>query len=156
MIGYIVFFLAGLSIGCVICIAICKKKDKKIGRINDLAIKHLDMFFLMNQWVKNNQDHNQIGYFFASNGYRKVAIYGMSHIGMTLLEELRRYGIEVEYGIDRKKDLYADLEIFSPDEDLPDVDIIVVTAIAFFDDIREKLSKKMKCPIVSIETIIYR
>lgn len=156
MIKCIMFFYIGLFIGCVISIFVCKEKNKKIGRMNDLATKHLDMFFLMNQWVKNYQDHKQITSFFTSNGYRKVAIYGMSYIGLTLLDELNKCGIKVEYGIDKKKDVYADLEILSPDDYLPDVDIIIVTAIACFNDIKKKLSAKINCPIISIETIIYK
>lgn len=156
MMQNVMFFGAGLLIGCVISIVLCKEKNKKIGRINDLSTKHLDMFFLMNQWVKDYQDHKQITHYFTSNGYDKVAIYGMSHIGLTLLNELNKCGIEVEYGIDNKKDIYVDLEMFSPDDALPDVDVIIVTAIACFDDIKEKLSTKIKCPIISIETIIYK
>jgi hypothetical protein len=35
------------------------------------------------------------------------------------------------------------------------VDAIVVTAITFFDEIEEKLSEKIDCPIISLDDILY-
>ena len=41
------------------------------------------------------------------------------------------------------------------EDDLKPVDAIVVTAITFFDEIKEKLSEKIDCPIISLEDILY-
>ncbi len=35
------------------------------------------------------------------------------------------------------------------------VDAIVVTAITFYDEIKEELSRKIDCPIISLEDILY-
>ena len=43
----------------------------------------------------------------------------------------------------------------SIDDDLEEVDAVVVTAITFFDEIEEKLSQKIDCPIISLEDILY-
>ena len=50
---------------------------------------------------------------------------------------------------------YADVDIVSIDDDLEEVDAVVVTAITFFDEIEEKLSQKIDCPIISLEDILY-
>ena len=80
----------------------------------------------------------------------------MSYVGETLLGELKDSEIRIAYGIDQNADgIYTDVEIVSVDNDLEDVDAIVVTAITFFDEIEEKLSAKMSCPIISLEDILY-
>ena len=38
---------------------------------------------------------------------------------------------------------------------LAPVDVIVVTAISYFDEIEEKLSERVDCPVVSLEDIVY-
>lgn len=80
----------------------------------------------------------------------------MSYAGETLIDELKDTGIEVVYGIDQKADtIYADVEVLSMDDSLEDVDVVIVTAITFFDEIETKLSEKLDCPIISLEDILY-
>ena len=72
--------------------------------------------------------------------------YNMDHLYNTILK----------YGIDKKADtIYAEFDVISPDEELEEVDAIVVTSITFFDEIEELLSKKVDCPIISLEDILY-
>ena len=60
------------------------------------------------------------------------------------------------YGIDQKADsIYADVDIVFIEDELQEVDAIVVTAITFFDEIEEKLSRKVDCPIISLDDILY-
>ena len=60
------------------------------------------------------------------------------------------------YGIDQNAgDIYLDVDIKSMDDDLEEPDAIVVTAITFFDEIEEGLHQKLKCPVLSLEDILY-
>jgi len=43
---------------------------------------------------------------------------------------------------------------YLPTDELPDVDVIVVTADYYFEEIKDKLSKKVDCPIISIGEIL--
>ena len=73
----------------------------------------------------------------------------MSFAGETLIDELKNSAIEVVYGIDKRANsLYADVDIVSIEDSLEDVDAVIVTAITFFDEIEEKLSDKLDCPII--------
>lgn len=111
---------------------------------------------MMNQWVKIKQKGISLSSYFERNGYKRIAIYGMSYAGETLLSELRGTGVEVAYGIDKHAEsLYAALDIVSADDIPGEVDVIVVTAVTFFDEIEEELSRKAECPIVSLEDILY-
>lgn len=128
----------------------------KAKKVQSMSNKHLELFLMMNQWVKVKQADKNLADYFERKGYSKIAIYGMSYAGESLADELRATKIKVAYGIDQRADfLYADFDIVAMDEDLEEVDAIVVTAITYFDDIEEKLREKTNCPIISLEDILY-
>lgn len=136
--------------------AIGKMATEEIEKRKSMSDKHLALFLMMNQWVKVKQEGKSLASYFEKNHYKKIAVYGMSYAGETLIDELRNTGITVAYGIDKKADsIYADVDIVSVEESLADVDAVVVTAITFFDEIEEKLSEKFDCPIISLEDILY-
>lgn len=153
----IVISISSALIGAVIGIgALENLASKKLNKVQAMSDKHLALFLMMNQWVRIKIDGKNLSSYFTNNGYKKIAIYGMSYVGETLLDELKDGKVEVAYGIDKNSDgICADVDIVSADGDLKDVDAIVVTAITFFDDIEEKLSKKVNCPIISLEDILY-
>lgn len=80
----------------------------------------------------------------------------MKELGEHLYDELEGTGIIVQYIIDKNADqIYADVEVKTPDEKLDQVDAIVVTAVYYFDEIEEMLSEKVDCPVLSLEDILY-
>ena len=80
----------------------------------------------------------------------------MSYAGETFIDELKNTNIQVIYGIDQKADrIYANVNLVTIDDNLEEVDAVIVTAITFFDEIKENLSEKMDCPILSLEDILY-
>lgn len=132
------------------------KEEEKI-KVQKMSDKHLVLFLMMNQWVKVKQGGKNLASFFEINGYHKIAIYGMSYAGKTLVDELKGTNIKVLYGIDKSEDsLYEDIKVVSLEDSLESVDAVVITAITFFEEIEENLSKKMECPIISLEDILYQ
>lgn len=81
----------------------------------------------------------------------------MAELGNRLFEELSGSTVSVDYGID--KDVCCTIAridaVYSPEDDLPEVDAIVVTPYSSFDSIKGTLEKKIKCPIISLEEIIW-
>ena len=72
------------------------------------------------------------------------------------MDELEGSGITIKYGIDqRASNIYEEFDVVSPEDELEEVDAIVVTPIKFFDEIEERLSEKVNCPIISLEDILY-
>lgn len=129
---------------------------KLIKRNSDMSEKHLALFLMMNQWVKVKQEGKNLAEFFERNGYKKIAIYGMSYAGETLLDELSTSDIEVAYAIDKNaKSIYSDINTVTIEAELQNVDAIVVTAITFYDEIEKKIKEKLECPIFSLEDILY-
>ena len=133
-----------------------KIQGDKLAKSRSMSAKHMALFLMMNQWVKVKQVGKNLSAYLDKNGFKRGAIYGMSYAGETLIDELKDTGIEVVYGIDQKADtIYADVEVLSMDDSLEDVDVVIVTAITFFDEIETKLSEKLDCPIISLEDILY-
>lgn len=129
---------------------------KKINAEESMSYKYQSLFLMMNQWVKVKQQGKNLASYFENNGYKTIAIYGMSHVGVRLVEELEGSSIKVKYGIDKNAGtISADLDIVTMDSELAEVDAIVVTAITFFDEIAEQLSNKIDCSILSLEDVLY-
>lgn len=129
---------------------------KKVKGWKNLSDKHLALFLLMNEWMKIRQEGKSIVKYFEQNNYKSVAVYGLSYIGERVLDELKDSGIEVKYAIDRNADsIYADIDMYSLEDKFPDVDVVVVTAVYFYDEIHDNLVDKINCPIVSLEDVLY-
>ena len=145
--------LLGVGIGSA---AVGKLMGKKVNDWHSLSDRHLALFLLMNQWVKVKQEGKNLSLYFENNGYKKIAVYGMSYVGETLVDELSGSNVEIAYAIDKNADsIYADIEVVTPEEELQDVDAIIVTAITFFDEVEEMLSEKVECPVISLDDILY-
>ncbi len=127
-----------------------KRTKSKLQEFYDVLIK----------WLELKQRKKEIGDFLKRNGYSKVVIYGMKELGKLLYDDLELCGIEIPYCIDvRAEDVYKDLSItvISPDEYARacDVDVVIVTAIHYYEDIFLQLWKRKKsAPILSLEFII--
>ncbi|MDE5699938.1 MAG: hypothetical protein K2I96_21460 [Lachnospiraceae bacterium] len=151
----IIAILSSLTGGIVGAIAAAKKASNKTKMFQGYADKHLALFFMMNNWVRVKQENKSIVDYLEKEGLRQIAIYGMSHVGDTLLHELQGSNITVKYGIDKNADnIYTDINVLTLEDDLETVDAVIVTAITFFSEIDERLSKKMRCPILSLEDIL--
>ena len=145
--------VAGAAVGAGVVL-------KSMGKANmegqKMSEKHLALFLMMNQWVAVKQDGKNLADYFEKNNYHSIAIYGMSYAGERLLEELKNSNIQVKYGIDKNAaGIYSDIELVTMEDKLDEVDAVVVTPIFFFDEIEQQLSKKVDCPIISLEDILY-
>lgn len=133
-----------------------KVQGVKLKKAEDMSGKHLKLFLMMNQWIKAKQEGKKLSTYFDNNGYKRIAIYGMSYVGETLMCELKDTGIEVAYGIDQNADsIFVDIDVVTMEDTLDEVDVVVVTAITFFEEIEDKLKGKLNCTIISLEDILY-
>lgn len=145
--------LAGVTVGAA---TVAKTMGDSTQKAQAMSDKHLALFLMMNQWVAVKQEGKNLADYFEKNNYHSIAIYGMSYAGERLLEELKDSKIDVKYGIDKNADgIYSDIELVTMEDKLETVDAVVVTPIFFFDQIEDELSKKISCPIISLEDILY-
>lgn len=129
---------------------------RRLANASQIASKYVFLFQLMNYWMTQKQNNVNIGEYLQYKGYRHIAIYGMSHMGLNLVRELKDWDIQVDYAIDKNKDnLFTDIKTFLPEEVLYDVDAIIVTVLDHFVEIKELLKEKVMCPILSLEDLLY-
>jgi len=152
----VVSSIAAMAAGVVLGAAMTRQayiEDKENWKA--MSDKHLALFLMMNQWVKMKQEGKKIYGYFKDHDLKNIAVYGMSYVGETLVHELENTDITISYGIDKNiESVYSDIKVFSMEDELPEVDAVIVTAITFFDEIKEQLKEKIDCPVVSIEDII--
>jgi len=132
--------LAGAALGAGAVGKVALDKTKKVQLMSD---KHLALFLMMNQWVKVKQEGKSLAVYFETNGFKKIAIYGMSYMGERLAYELNDSNIEVLYGIDKDaKKKNSDIPVFLQSE-LPErVDIIINTTVFENTCLLEELNLK--------------
>lgn len=157
-------FLIVASLICIMSM-IVNRMYKQMKGLLDVArneTKRMDMLFhCAEEWLKIKIQGYHLEDYLNRHGYSKIAIYGIGHLGQDLIDELEDTSISIKFGIDRDAETcWAAFPIVKPEElsecDLDDVDVVVVTAITYYEEIKEQLSHKVKCPIVSLEEVILR
>lgn len=129
-----------------------KKSDARVDKLRKMG----EFYNLLIQWLSIRQEGKSLVSYFTQNEYGKIAIYGMKELGERLYDELKDSEVEIKYIIDKNADaIYADVDVVTPDDPLEEVDVIVVTAIHYFDEIEMMLEEKVSCPILSLEDIVY-
>ncbi len=155
--GKVISAVIGMIVGAF-CGAgfVADKMTKQVEQNKQLAEKHLILLEMMSRWVRDKQDGKNFADYLNKKGYRRIAVYGMSYAGECLVNELKETNVKVAFGIDQRAEtMNSDVDVKTMNEKWEEVDAIVVTAITFFDEIKENLEKKVTCDIISLEELIY-
>ena len=145
-------FGIGLGVGATAVANILSKIIEEYKKSSD---KNLRLFQLTSQWLRLRQEGKSINNYFEKNDYRNIAIYGKGSIGEAVAREMLNSNITVKYFIDQKADKDSDGFVVSPNSELEEVDVIIVTPILSYGEIKQQLIKKVNCPIISIEDVLY-
>ena len=153
----IILLMLGIVLGGIIgSVLTARLFFKRIHQAESISSKNEMLYHMTNEWLRKKQEGKFLSSLLLKYGYKKIAIYGMAYMGERLVDELRDSEIEVEYAIDRNAvDIYSTIDVLKPSDDLSEVDVVIVTSIAFFDEVKEQLSKKLHCPIVALDDVIY-
>lgn len=114
-------------------------------------------YLMLVHWIEALHFNHRTTEYFVDSGYRSIAIYGMGDLANRLFDDLQGSQIQVCYGIDRDAaGAVCRIEnVYSPDDELMPVDVVVVTPFYAFKEISEKLKGMLCCPVVSIEEVIW-
>lgn len=119
--------------------------------------KYLAMFHVVRRWLNLKNNGVNLANFFKEQSYNRIAIYGLGYIGRSFLCEVENSGLSVQYALDKKNsliDFKQQLKVFQLEDDLPKVDMVVVTLVERYENIVKQLKEKLKCPIITIEELI--
>lgn len=137
------------------------KKDialkKEIEFWTDKSTRYEEYWRILDAWLCLKEEGILLERYFIERNIHSIAIYGVGILGKHLLREIGKESekVHIAYAIDRKADaLHTDIKIYSPEDEFPKVDAIVVTAIYAFSDIRKQLEKRGYENIISLEEIV--
>lgn len=133
------------------------RKKKKIYNLQHRIEVLSDHFQLLNHWMEIKSEGKSVASYFEDMGYHNIAVYGMAELANRLSDDLDGSSIFISYGIDR--DICCTIaridQIYFPEDELPEVDAVIVTPYSSFEEIQSMLKKKVTCPIVSLEEVIW-
>jgi len=120
-----------------------EEKDKKNSQLFD-------------NWLVIIERGEKIETYFQKNNIKEIAVYGYGNIGRHLVTQLLDTSINIKYIIDKRKAVITGkIEKYSPKDNLPEVDAIIITPICDYNGIKDVLYDKISGKIISIEDIIY-
>jgi hypothetical protein len=94
--------------------------------------------------------------FFLENNCKTIAIYGMGRLGDIIFHKLSHSQIHIMYGIDKKaKSIAYEIPVYSIEDNLEEVDMVIVTVTYSFREIKRSLQKKVSCPIASLDEVLF-
>lgn len=148
----VVFAIVGGIIGVLISGNALWSELKKQKQI---SAKHLAFITLYDKWLELNQKQMGIKDYLEKNEIHSVAIYGMGRLGYRLYQELKKGEVSIDYVIDRNEKL-SDFEVrcIRPEDEMPSTDLIIVTAVYDYEEIKDILGPKVLSQVISLEKII--
>jgi hypothetical protein len=154
--GYKITAAAIASVG--ILVALWERRCRlKLQAVKADRNKLFEYYQFLNHWLEIKNEGKTIASYFEDMGYSHIAVYGMAELGNRLMEELEGSSVCVDYGIDR--DVCCSIartgEIYFPEDELPQTDAIIVTPYSAFGEIKTMLEEKVKCPIISLEEVVW-
>lgn len=123
------------------------------------TINYLNEGIINELWDHLHKMKNEVTLFFELRRIKKIAIFGVSELQKRLIQALENTDIEICYLIIPKEDCGTDvfnIKVYTLDDELPDVDLIVVTSLNNYMDIEKKICEKTHLEVISIQEIVYR
>lgn len=142
----------------------CTSYYEKCGQADfalKLAEKNEQILQIESRWITLKQNGNDVASMLAEKGIYEIAIYGYGVLGRLLLQELKGSSVLVKYIIDNQKlklekgaEMPAVIKSSGSLKRVKKMDAIVVTAIADYEEIKQKLEKKTDVKIIHLEELI--
>lgn len=152
------FFLMALFIGeNFVFFKILRQRRDLLSQSYRMTEKFQIYFELAVEWCIGNMKGKGISTWILKHGYSDLAVYGMGPLGKMLLTELQDHkDIHIKYGLDRNKIQTDIVSIYNLNEPLEKVDLIVVTVVTSYEEIKKEIEEKINfsCRIVSLLQLV--
>lgn len=149
-----------------ICSILYQKGFKKehIYRIDDFLkadfeqINFISNEYLNKQWNILDRAGGSVGSFLESENYKEIAVYGTDALSERLINDLKQSNLNLQYVIGNKSNKYfSEIPILETENDLPETDIIVVSATdENYMNVERKICEKNPIKVISIRELIYK
>ena len=145
-----ILLTGGITFAVVFVVFVFKEICDSLSKVAERSFRHGTYYKLFEKWFSLKEEEQTLEKFFAENRMNNIAIYGMGMLGKHLVKDLKNSKlVSISYGIDRAVEKNEDdIKIYKPEDCLPEVDAIVVTAIFDYDEVADTLKDKVSCPII--------
>lgn len=134
---------------------IVSEEDEQIQFYKQLVTRYESYWRTMDKWIAFKNQGRKIEDYLSRRGIKKIAIYGMGMLGNHLIADLENSKIDILYGVDNRKDnIRKKFPVYCIEDDLPKVDLVIVSVIHQFMQIYSQLKKKLECDIISLNEIL--
>lgn len=110
---------------------------------------------IYNQWLGLHHAGFYIADYLKRKGIKRIAVYGYAELGTHLVNELKNTEIEITCLIDQKDRFpYSHIRAIKPDEFEGNVDLIIVTPLMHFGEIKEYFEGRGIKQLISLEEML--
>lgn len=134
----------------------CKlEADGILIRLQAEKMRYITEKDLLDRWLYLERKGCSITKYFENNNVHHIAIYGYGIFGKQLLSEIENEDkIMCDYIIDKNAAGLNMENVYSPDNMLPQTEMIVVTTVHIYNEIYNLLKNKTAYEIVSLQAIL--
>jgi len=136
-----------------------EEQDDLITVMTAMQQKQIQIINIYDKWLEMELKGIHIPQLLFQMGYKKVAVYGYAKLGMRLVQQLKDNAlVTVEYIIDMmaSNKQKSDIDIIEPSLDMKEVDVIIVTVLHCYDEIKHNLECLGYKKVISLEDIFYK
>ena len=127
---------------------------QEFENLQEKSNKYQFLWRILDKWMLLKERNIQVSEYFVKKGIQTVGIYGLGNIGKHLLEELKHTQVEVIYAIDQNKGSFSvGIPVYSIENELPEVDMIVMTMVES-NYLEWILKSKLNCNIITINQLL--
>ena len=118
--------------------------------------KSVLFYWILTRWMDWKTKGKCIADILLRKSWCQIAVYGYAELGQLLCEELNGSKVHVTYLLDKRvRDTgKKDLPVYIPQSGLPHVNAVIVTAVYYFEEIKEELSQMGYRNIISFRTLL--
>lgn len=130
---------------------VIENKIEKIMKISNRRSRYIQ---ILDRWLSLKEQGKSVALYLQEQRIESIAIYGMGMLGMHLIKELEDSSIVIKYGIDKLASaINVDLKMYTLNDTLEKVDVVIVTVFYAYDIIADSLHK-MRLSTLSLEDVI--
>ena len=138
-----------------------RPEDRTI-ELEEKLQKQILFYCILTKWMECKIKGQNIAEVLEKYGYSKVVVYGYAELGQLLCKELLLGGMCVEYVLDktvettgiRKLPIYKPDEITDSRQALLQVDAVIVTAVYYFEEIKQELTETGYQNVISMRMLL--
>ena len=132
------------------------EEDPRLSTVSYEAVRSTEEARTLCRWLEIRDAGKRVADYLIAQNVRNIAIYGYGDLGIRLKKELQGSAVTVDYIIDRSVSARdVDCPTYQLSEQLPSVDLIVVTVHGLYAEIWEDIRRYVGYPISSLAHILF-